>query len=271
MRPDLEGVPETALWTLHLRATEARRRDAVLHDPWAVELVERIDHPFAQRFGTELGLAAQWQALRSRTFDDAVRRFQADCPGGLVVALGEGLETGFWRTDDGRVRWLSVDLPATAELRRALLPDEERRRTIAASVLDDDWLDEVDAAHGVLLLAQGVLMYLRPPDVHALFDRCAARFPGAALVFDTAPRWFAMLASRGLLRTPSGYVAPPMPWGFDLLERRRLARRPGIARLRELRLPPGRGAALGLAYPLLDRAPLLGDVTMRVLEARFAG
>jgi hypothetical protein len=34
---ELEGVPETLLWTLYHRATEARRPDAVLRDPKAVE------------------------------------------------------------------------------------------------------------------------------------------------------------------------------------------------------------------------------------------
>jgi len=33
--PGLEGVPETLLWTLYHRALEARRPDAVLHDPAA--------------------------------------------------------------------------------------------------------------------------------------------------------------------------------------------------------------------------------------------
>jgi O-methyltransferase involved in polyketide biosynthesis len=38
----LEGVPETMLWTLYHRAVEARRPDAVLDDPMALKLVERI-------------------------------------------------------------------------------------------------------------------------------------------------------------------------------------------------------------------------------------
>ena len=42
-------------------------------------------------------------------------------PAGTVVALGEGLETQFWRPDNGRVRWLSVDLPAA---------DRSDRRTV---------------------------------------------------------------------------------------------------------------------------------------------
>jgi O-methyltransferase involved in polyketide biosynthesis len=115
---DLGGVPETLLWTLYHRAVEARRPDAVLHDPRAVELVERIDYPFAQRFGPG-GRLGQWQALRARCFDIQVGRFLRRHPDGTVVALGEGLETQLWRVDNGRVRWVSVDLPETIEVRRS--------------------------------------------------------------------------------------------------------------------------------------------------------
>jgi O-methyltransferase involved in polyketide biosynthesis len=271
MKVQLDGVPETMLWTLWLRAGEARRPDAVLADPRAVELVESIDFDFEGRFGAAGGPPSQWQALRSRVFDDAVRRFQAGCPGGLVVALGDGLETTFWRTDDGQQRWLSVDLPQTAEVRRALLGEDERRRVWAGSALDDAWFALASDAPGVLIISQGLLMYLDPNDVRALFDRTAAAFPGAGFVFDTAPRWFSELAKRGLLRNPaSGYVAPPMPWGMDLIERWRLERRDSIDHLRELHLPPGRGPLLGVAYPLVERVPVLGEVTMRIFEARLA-
>jgi O-methyltransferase involved in polyketide biosynthesis len=58
-----------------------------------------------------------------------------------VVALGEGLETQFWRVDDGRVRWLTVDLPMAVDVRRRLLGDDPpRRRTLAVSALDFSWM-----------------------------------------------------------------------------------------------------------------------------------
>ena len=44
---------------------------------------------------------------------DEVRRFLHKHPEGTVVALGEGLGTGFCRVDNGSLRWLSVDLPET--------------------------------------------------------------------------------------------------------------------------------------------------------------
>ena len=47
MQVELEGVPETLLWTLYQRAGEARRPDAVLRDPRAVEALAAIDFPCA--------------------------------------------------------------------------------------------------------------------------------------------------------------------------------------------------------------------------------
>ncbi len=107
---DLTGVPETLLWTLFFRAQEAARPDALLQDPVAVDLVERIDYPFEARFNQGSGWA-QWQALRALTFDQAIRGFLAEHPEGTVISLGEGLETQFWRVDNERLRWVGVDLP----------------------------------------------------------------------------------------------------------------------------------------------------------------
>jgi O-methyltransferase involved in polyketide biosynthesis len=163
----LERVPETLLWTLYHRAVEARRPDAVLHDPMAVELVDRIDFPFRERFGTGEDFS-QWQALRARCFDDALRRFIAAHPTGTVVALGEGLETQFWRVDDGSFRWLTIDLPEVIALRQKLLPESDRLRAVGTSALDPGWMDEVDDYAGVLITAQGLLMYLEPEEVRRL-------------------------------------------------------------------------------------------------------
>ena len=122
-----------------------------------------------------------------------------------MVALGEGLETQFWRVDNGRVRWLSVDLPEVVELRRRLLPGHARLRAVGCSALDPHWLTEVDDAdRGVLVTAHGLLMYLAADDARTLVARCAERFRGGALVFDVVPRWLAERNRRGDLRMPTG-------------------------------------------------------------------
>ena len=267
--PGLEGVPETLLWTLYHRALEARRPDAVLHDPAAVELVDRIDYPFAERFGGGQAALAQWQALRVLRFDIEVRRFVAAHPDGTVVALGEGLETQCRRVDNGRARWIGVDLPETVEVRRRLLPDGPRHRTIASSVLDAAWMDEVDGSRGVLLTAQGLLMYLDPPGVHTVIERCAAAFPGAGLVFDAVPRWLAAAAQRAREGDAGGYRPPPWTWTTDRAERRRIAALPGVADLRTVPLPRGRGVVHGFLLPLATRLPVVRTALLTVWSATF--
>ncbi|MGW5351107.1 class I SAM-dependent methyltransferase [Streptomyces sp. NPDC004031] len=269
----LDGVPETLLWNLYQRSVEAARPEGrVLDDPRAVELVERIDYPFSRFGGAGL---AQWHALRIACLDAEVRRFLAAHPGGTVVALGEGLETQFWRVDDGLVRWLSVDLPETVAVRDRLLPpDPPRRRTLACSALDLRWMDEVEPGtppQNVLVTAQGLLMYLPPRDVRKLIARCAERFPGGSFLFDAVPR--AMVArsqaaqERGAA-SGDGYRAPAWQWGMNAGEYRKVASAsPRIAEVRRLVLPRGRG--LFAIAPVSHLVPGLRSARMSIVSVRF--
>ena len=135
-------------------------------------------------------------------------------PDGFVVSLGEGLETQVRRVDNGRMRWLSVDLPEAIRLRERFIPPTDRFRHLAASALDRVWMDAVEPSSGVFIVAQGLFMYLEPEAVRRLFVEIAGRFLGAEMVFDVIPRWFSRLTLWGLQRT-SNYRLPPMPWGIN--------------------------------------------------------
>jgi O-methyltransferase involved in polyketide biosynthesis len=208
--PGLAGVSETMLWALHNRASEARRPDGILRDDDSVRIHEAIDYDFARRFGDPAGTLA----ARAAEIDRALRVWLQHHPDGFVVSLGEGLETQARRVDNGRMRWLSVDLPDAIRLRERFLAPTDRLRHIAVSALDPAWMDAVDPSSGVFIVAQGLLMYLDPATVQQLFTAIADRFPGVEMVFDVVPRWFSSLTLRGLHQTPH-YRLPPMPWGIN--------------------------------------------------------
>ena len=206
---NLTGVPETMLLTLYNRASEARRDDAILHDPECLRIYQSIDYDFAHHFGKPDAS----HPMRSRIFDDAVRPWLAAHPGGTVVELGAGLETQFSRVDDGRGQWLCVDLPEAIAVRERFLPETERCRHARKSALDFGWLDEVDGTHGVFVSAQGLFMYFEESDVKRLFLAVVERFPGVEMMFDTIPRWFSKKSRKGFDRTKN-YRVPRMPWGI---------------------------------------------------------
>lgn len=262
--PGLAGVPETALWTLYHRVLEATHPRTVLPDPVAVGLIERFAFPFAARFGPGYAGQSQVLALRARCFDDEIRSFLAVHPAGTVVALGEGFETTFWRVDNGRVRWLTVDLPASAALRQRLLPHNDRMRVHAGSAFDPAWMDEVDAGDGVLITAQGLLMYFPPEQALGLITACAARFPGGRMVFDTVTP----LVNREVERHPR-YQPPPLRWLLAVREFPRLRSiHPPISRVREVRSGRGRGL-LGWIAPRLHLVPVLGRDRPSVVSVTF--
>jgi len=208
--PGLSGVSETMLWSLHNRACEARRRDGVLTDPAAILVHDAIHYDFDLHFGRPGGSLA----ARAAQIDQALRGWLTQHPDGFVVSLGEGLETQNSRVDNGRMRWLTVDLPHAISLREKFMAPNPRFLHVAADALSPSWMDHVDPSAGVCVIAQGLLMYLQPRLVAQLFAAVADRFPGATMVFDTVPRWFSRLTLEGLHQTPH-YRLPPMPWGVD--------------------------------------------------------
>jgi O-methyltransferase involved in polyketide biosynthesis len=207
--PGLAGVPETMLWSLHNRACEALRDDPVLVDPHSVTIHAAMEYDFTRHFGEPGGSLA----VRAAAIDRALRLWLETHPDGLVVSLGEGLETQARRVDNGRMRWLSVDLPEAIGLRERFIAPTDRFRHLAVSVLDPAWMDAVDDTSGLFVVAQGLLMYLDRPNVGRLLGGIAERFPGADIVFDVVPPWFSRLTVMGYQQTPH-YRLPAMPWGI---------------------------------------------------------
>jgi O-methyltransferase involved in polyketide biosynthesis len=241
---NLTGVSETMLWSLHNRASETKRPDAVLHDPDSARIHDAIDYDFDGHFGDPCGSLA----ARAAAIDDVLRRWLERYPEGCIVSLGEGLETQAARVDNGRMRWCSVDLPAAISLRERFLAPTDRFQHVSASVVDPAWMEAVDASSGMCIVAQGLLMYLEPDVVSRLFSNIARRFPYAEMVFDTVPRWFSELTLAGLNQTPR-YRLPAMPWGVDRdeIEPALRAWRPDVAAVRFLDYRAPRGLPRFLA------------------------
>ena len=183
---DLTSVSKTMLLTLHARAEHTLSERPRFTDPAAVELVSRLDYDFTM--AKQDRLMADGVVLRTLTLDPLVAGYLDTHPGCTVVNIACGLDTRFQRLDDGRVTWYDLDLPDVIALRRRLLEDGERHRTIAASALDPDWPDQLeDMSSDVLVIIEGLSMYLEQEEVRTLLDIIAARLPGATASSRSCP------------------------------------------------------------------------------------
>ena len=77
----------------------------LIDDSIAASLVDQIDYDFRASFGKP----HVSHVIRSRVMDDAIKAWQIDNPRGTVVSLGEGLESQFWRVDNGSMKMTACD------------------------------------------------------------------------------------------------------------------------------------------------------------------
>ena len=252
----LGSVQETLFIPLAARARETQRKHPVLRDPKAVEMVRSIDYDVA-KYGQ--GAGGFITVLRTAIIDFWVRSFLAAHPAATVVELGTGLNTRFERVDNGQVHWFDLDLPDTIELRRNFFADTGRRRMIAASALDEDWLPAVARSRGpYFFVADGVLVYLPEDQVMAMLGRMAERFPGALLALDTYPkqtfeRQHRLAAKKGMDARWAWACDDPRSLersGFEVMESATVTRPPRTMRSQ---LPARYRYLMPLADPVLGK------------------
>ncbi len=196
----ISDISSTMLVTLYCRVMESRSRHPVLHDPEAVRITSVLDGILAgseDRLYRDLARGrldkklTVFISLRARRFDDYSRTFLSDNPGGTVVNLGCGLDTRFWRIDDGKLSFYDLDLPDVIAIKRKLCKETGRYHMIASSVLDYTWIRQLGnlSTGPFLFLAEGLIMYLPKSDVRELISKLHSAFPGSELVCEVVNQW----------------------------------------------------------------------------------
>lgn len=208
---NLTGVPETMLWPLYNRAYEQKREDRLINDPLSLEVLHHIDYDYKRNFGKP----TSGHPLRARVFDDILKIWLEANPRGSVVSLGEGLDTQFWRVDNGLLNWFSIDVPEAMNVRNRFLPANDRITTIPCSALDFKWAEQIPQGKPVFILLCGVIMYFTESESKKLLQQIANKFQDSEIVFDMIPGWYSRKTMKGMYVTKS-YKAPPMPWGLNL-------------------------------------------------------
>ena len=201
----------TALVVLYQRAKESRKQDGKIKDSWAEEMVDRIDYDFSELDNDLRG--QEVIAVRTQVFDRETNKFAHRRPDGTIVNLGAGLDTRFFRIDNGTIRWFDIDLPEMIDLRRQFISESKRLSFISKSVLDFGWMDRVPKDSPILFVAEGLLVYFEEHDVRSLMGRLGSSFPGTEILFDAM--------SPMCLRATCPGIDPaltPFRWGVSTLK-----------------------------------------------------
>lgn len=189
IKVDLGEIQKTLFMPVWARAAETRKKNPVLTDSTAVEIIESVDFDFTPMANNlrEINQVA-WIA-RCMRFDRIVSNFIHDHPHGTIVNIGCGLDTTYERLNVKPGWWYDLDLPDVIELKRKFGEETARRKFIAGSFLESDWFDKIAINDSILFIAMGVFVYFTEIEVRDFICRIAERFDNAEMFFDvTSPK-----------------------------------------------------------------------------------
>ena len=251
----LSGVPETMLQTVYARAKESRGRGAI-HDAKAEEIIEKLDYDFS--------LADEDTAMRSgviaRTIvlDRLTKAWLGTHPGGVVVNIACGLDTRCYRMS-GYAHWYNLDLPETMAVRENLLPESGAISQIAMSAMDN-WGGKISEQNApVLIVIEGLTMYLNAEDVQRIFTVISSRFEKATVFVETMnPAMVRHFKEKSIDASNAKFT-----WGVKNGPAL-AALLPGFRFMEEHSLTEGMAAFVPL-YKLLDRLPTVRNISNKII------
>ena len=178
----IQHVSDTARWVALYRAMESERPDALFRDPYARKLAgERGERIVASM---RRGRAWAWPMIvRTAVLDELILRAIERDGVDTVLNLAAGLDTRPYRLPlPPALRWIEADFPDVIAYKQGQL---NRERPVC--VLERVGIDLTDAgrrralfarigtaARQALVVSEGLLIYLTPPQVAALASDLAA-------------------------------------------------------------------------------------------------
>ncbi len=199
MEPLIRNISDTARWVASYRAQESERPDAIFRDPFARALAGERGAQIAA--ATPFLQQAAWSMIARTYLIDQIVEREVQRGADLVINLAAGLDTRPHRMDlPPALRWVEVDLPEILDYKERVLADAAPRCALERIRLDLSdrgarraLFDRLGgSATRVLIIAEGLVIYLQAEDVGALARDLAA--------VPTFERWAVDIASPGLLK-----------------------------------------------------------------------
>ena len=182
IKPTINGSAETMLQSFYARAQYSKRKNHKFYDAKAVELVDKIDYDFSA--AAKDSAMGKGVIARTIVFDELVKNYIEKNPGCTVVNIACGLDTRFYRMDNGKITWYNLDLPETIAIRNQIFEESGRVSTIGISALDSAWPKEVKVRGKMLFIIEGLSMYLTAEENDKILKVIKDNFDNAYILME---------------------------------------------------------------------------------------
>ena len=179
-------VTDTLFTDLRRSAFITKNLPDILVDKKAAELSEKLPANYMDVSGdSEYAMVITAASLKNT--DMYVQTFLKFNRDGIVVNLGSGLSTTFFRNDNGNNTWYEVDSEEIVGLRKTVFGENERDIPLPYSMFSEEWMDTVKQERPVLFIATEILYYYTYDRVIDYLKKLAT-VPNSEIIFDAVSK-----------------------------------------------------------------------------------
>lgn len=158
------------------------RENLFFHDEKAEEIVSKIDFNFDSLKQSKW--LSMYMSVRASIIDELCNNNIKEHPNTVVIHLGCGLDSRCLRVNQNFFCWYDVDYDSVIEIRKEFYDTNSKYQMIGSSVTDYKWLDNIKIAKYILVVAEGLTMYLSEEEIKELIAQISERFENVHLLFD---------------------------------------------------------------------------------------
>lgn len=190
--------------------SKVSKKGIILSDPKAEQIWE--EEAFPIRGKSKSKWLAYNMAMRARVFDDWTESMLRQNKDALVLHIGCGLDGRCLRVKEDYACWLDGDFPDVINQRKKYYDENKRYHMIHFDASDAANIDSLPDNTAVIVIMEGISMYLQNEQVNALFGALEKKYPSIHILMDFYTT-FGAKASK--YKNPINDVGVTQVWGID--------------------------------------------------------
>ncbi|MGB2078640.1 MAG: class I SAM-dependent methyltransferase [Vibrio sp.] len=178
--PAQMAIPPHLLRPLWLRGQESLHQQGLLYDPIATSACWRCQS-YSECRSNQLDREQRLYASLTHVCDQLVRDFLKQYPDAYVINISSGLDTRFYRLDNGRCHWIEVDDEKNLALKQQLFYANERLTLHPGKLNQTQWIAQlgIPVSSPVFILCEQALLECAESEVARFLQRLGYYFPHA--------------------------------------------------------------------------------------------
>ena len=186
------------------------RENIFLQDKKAEEIISKIDYDFNSLKQSKY--LSMYMSLRALLIDKLCNKYILENTNTTVIHLGCGLDSRCIRVNQNYYKWYDIDYENVIDIRREYYEESSKYVMLGYSVTDYKWLEKIEYKDNILIVMEGLTMYLSESDMQELLSNINNKFNNVYLIFDAYTKKGVKLSK---IKNPVNRFNAKIKYGID--------------------------------------------------------